>query len=1110
MTGKTLKYGVALLVVAAAGAVAVQAADSPDTIAKRKLQRKAAQYRQTQQAQNEVNREWVRGRVIDGSVPGANMTFSNTPIIGEASPVPSGYRMTGAQGVPAPSPGLDIGFTSYDYQANSSQAHNVARTPTGQEIHFTWMAFKSIPTDIEASDRYVLYTAYDKTTLTSVQGYNGAEVTGAVNRAGYCNIDASNSNLAHVGMHQRETGELDPYEPWHVAFPFPPTATADLIALEGYDATCAEVLWPRIATDRSNEVIHEIAHSNVNDCPDEKLWYWRFNTGTLAWDGPGLVSNTPEISYALAVDANSDKVAVVVHAVVNSKFNVGYIESANNGTSFLGSVAPIAPTIITNYSAATNVGAWVHLTATYDNSTPGALHIVWDEQEDGTEHITLRHWNSTRNTIRPIAQGYWDSPVSTSIFNLNLAKPSMGIGDGSTMCQGGAQSNNNYVYVTYTQFGGNTSLELEDYSDPASVTGRTGGYMNGEIYLAVSNSGGNTWSPPVNLTNTKTPACNPGLANLVGGEPQFPDNVCRSEHWATIGRVVRDIDVFFISDIDAGGIPQGEGSWQLNPVHYLRLAGATTDAQYVCPVIAPVFASTLSEDADCEYNSPQTGQAQATLTVSNFGNATLSGNLSVTDFPGAPTLTVPGTGAYSILAGDPDVVKTVTMAANGAAEGLYTGSITLTHNDLNPNNPSPKVYSVEYFVFNEFYCPEDEILKTGVASPGSLALQVETNGRFGSQVEEGQLWRHSDSSSSIFDASLLIAHGTQGPTDTVVFHRFFNRPSNGQNGFRAQSEMDVDTSAYGTGSGYACATASMSTRDSVVGIDVEWVFPQDPSLDEIVLVKYTVRRHDPAVAVNNLAIGILADLDAIPASYLGGLQSGATNSPGSDGTKNLIWVTGTDSANHVVTPANNTATRFRGGVAVSDAAAWDAPVGGFVGALVGNNVADIQPGGGPTDGFLYQNLLNLSGIDLYSVADTDLYALIAVDNGISLGSADTREYVMVWASDTISEASFKAKIDAGLALVATSFPGCSSCNCPNWADPNADGIRSDVLDVSSVVNVAFRGAASNTDPGCLTQRQDVNNSGAVDVLDVSATVNVAFRGGNAASGGGNFVNPCAP
>jgi len=79
------------------------------------------------------------------------------------------------------------------------------------------------------------------------------------------------------------------------------------------------------------------------------------------------------------------------------------------------------------------------------------------------------------------------------------------------------------------------------------------------------------------------------------------------------------------------------------------------------------------------------------------------------------------------------------------------------------------------------------------------------------------------------------------------------------------------------------------------------------------------------------------------------------------------------------------------------------------------------------------------------------------------------------------------------------------CTCPCWADPSCDGVRSDVLDVVGTVNVAFRGFAAVTDPGCPRQRTDVDATGATDVLDVVKVVNVAFRGFSVAS---QYVDPC--
>jgi hypothetical protein len=1147
MTGKIVKIGVGLLVVAvAASTVAVRAANSPDTYTKRKIQRMVERHRATEQYRNELNREWLRGRVIDGARGPAVHSFG-TPIIRESSTPRDAFSSTNAL-VPPPSPGQDIGFTSYDYQANNSQGFNVARTPAGTRIHFTWMSFKYIPPNDQAEDRYVLYSGYDDIgdypAMDAGTGYNGIEVTGATNRGGYCGIDVDNLNHAQIAMHQAENDyTIEPYEPWHVQLPFGDD-TYQIYGLTGQDNSCAGtgggtggVLWPRLTADRSNLILHEIAHSNVNDCPNEKLWYWRFD-GVSTWAGPALVGNTSDISYVLAADATTNKVAVVTHETEGGFSDVAYIESATNGTDWLALV-PNVDTLpnkhfVTNYGDPEDFTGYLHLTTTYDNS--GALHIMWDEQENAnSEHIAIKHWNSSRGTIRDVTLGYWDRTHSGGVFNLNLSKLTMGIGDGSTTCGGG--SNNNYVYATYTKFGGNTVVEQNDYSNEYSYEGRAGGFLNGEIYLAISNSGGNTWSPPVNLTNTKTPQCHPGLADLIDGDPEKPDSVCRSEHWATIGRVVKDIDVFFISDIDAGGIPQGEGSWQLNPVHYLKLSGSGIAPAGVCPEIAPVFEATLSSDPLCEYHATKTGFTEADLIIRNLGNADLNdegaGGITFTDFPGAPTMVLTGDdlGPYTILAGADNIEILVTMNSNGAAEGLYLGQISITHNDNNVNNPSPRVYTVEFFVFDVFNCPETELLKTSVASPGSLQLAIGSDGRFASQAAEGGLWRFTDSSSTIFDASLIMAHGTQGPgsDDTTVFLRFFDRLSNGQNGWRSQSELWVDTVGYGAGTQpYATAGAYMTTSDSIMAVNVSWYFSQSASADEVVIVKYQAfpGPHFTGGTVSGVATGILGDFDVIPSQKapLDTMQSGANNHGLGDDPLRLAYMRGVNRAG--TSPSGNiTAERFRGGVAVPSSAP-------FTGAYVGNN-SDNQTGGGPTDGHLYNLLLNVAGVEVGETADTDLYIMVGFDNGASYTKTGTtwanskaqyrstniKEFYAVLASDTVGDAEFKTAVTAGAALVnAGSFPGCAICPCRY--DPGCNGVA-DVVDVTHVVGGAFRNVVADpsllggpgtaddhpTQAGCNFDSRDVDANGVIDVLDVTKMVGAAFRN-IAVTANNSFVDPC--
>lgn len=1058
----------------------IQAIDSPARFDSRKLQREIIQRRDAERKAHEVDLAWTRSRTI-GASESQNRTFDNK-VLRDATATP--FRQIVSVAPPPQSPGLSIGETSYDFQGNASLGYQIARTAGADVVHFVWMSWDRLPVNIDDNERFVTYNSYSVSCACLNQGWGGVQLGGGATQPGFINLDVDGTNAAAATAQQREDVSLS-FNPWAIYFPIPGNSLIIADGLGGYGAGgCPEVLWPRVAAGKdggTGGTRHVIAHSDVGSCTTNLLWYWRYDGSS--WTGPVIIDSTPQISYVIADDANGDKLAVVSHAdnwpMWNGNNNVVYRESVTDGIGWINGTEPNSTQAITNYSDPHGAQAWLHLTTTYDNG--GVLHVMWDEQEiaNESEHAAIKHWNSFRSTIRTAALGYWDAPMSSGVFNLNLAKISMGIGDGATLCRGGLRSNLDYVYVVYTQFAGPTLAEQED----ASLEG----YYNGELRLTVSTDSGLSWSPSANLTSTKTPNCNPGAADTATGIPARPDSVCRSENWASIGPIVHDIDILFISDKDAGGVPQGEGTWQMNPVHYLRLPGGTTDAAWVCPAIAAnIFTSLSSGGIDCEYHAPRNGSTTADLRIANLGSAELTGAISVTDFTGLPTLSLPTVGSYSLLPGDPDIQQTITMSGNGAPEGLYSGEISITHDDF--SKISPVVFPIEFFVFDDFYCPQTEIFKTGVASPGSLALDVRTNGRFASQHQEGGLWRYSDSSSTLFDGSLLLAHGFQG-TDTTVFLRFFNRNSNGQYGYRALGDLQIDTSAYGTHAGCARAVSRMCTRDSVLGIEVEWVFPQDLESDEMVLCRYKIYNHKPNEIVTDVAIGVLLDVDIIPASRLGDAQIGATNHPMADASREFIWARGVGQGDTLLSPR-----RFSGGVSVPS---------GILGARVGNAVSDIQLGGGPTDEFLYRSLQTLTGVELYP-SDTDLYMLIALDRGKTIMSGDTLSYVLVYASDTISEASLKTTVDSGISMAA--LPDlCTKCSCPCHADPSCDGIRSDILDVVNTVNVAFRGTAPKSEPLCPRERTDVNCSGATDVVDIVKVINVAFRGANAAT---EYCVPC--
>ena len=915
-------------------------------------------------------------------------------------------------------------------------------------------------------------------------------------RSGYASLAVDDSNRAHIAFHQRQDPSF-PYHAWRIYMPISGNSLHLDDELSNPPAS-GDVLWPQIAVSRNagSDVIHEIAVDNTN-AAGRRIYYWQ-NAGST-WRGPVVIDSTDVVGYVIAADGSRDRVAIVLHTNWEPQFgglrNIAYYESQTEGLGWLdgSELGASYKHTITNYTDPDGLQAWAHISTAYDHA--GTLQIVWDEQRvaNKTADVAIRHWNTQRNTIRTVALGYWPSPCSCSNWNLNLAKITLGIGDGGTFCPGGAGSNLNDLYVLYTRFAGPTEAEQNDHS--------LLGYYNGELYLNVSNDGGMTWSPPSNLTNTKTPNCYPGLPDTLTGLPKYPDSVCRSENWATIGQDVSDIDIFYISDVEAGAWPAGESPMHINRAMYLRLPGHTTNAPSVCPTVAPYLVANLPADRECEYHTaPGTMKNDVTLTLYNAGNALLEGTVTV--LPGAPWLSLSAAGVYAVNAGGPELSMTVGMDATSLTEGVYTGTIRITHND--PSQPSPLDLPVQLFVANQFFCAQDEILRTSVASPGVMALEVESTGRYASQLAEGGLFRPMGGSSSLYDASLVIAHGSQGP-DTVVYHHYAAGNDAGQHGFRALSVWATDTSAYGTGQGYASASCELATRDSAIGVLLDWIFPQSPDSADFVIAQYRVFNHTTA-AIESLVVGEWIDFDILPATWLAPKQLLNDNQASFDSTWNLVYQYGHDSSGNNPPNPSFSPVKFSAGISYILGPGTLNLQKRPLRAHVRENVDDV--GSGPVSGFMYRMLAGPNGYFVFTPPphyDPDLYTIMTLDQGRHLGVGDMLRYVIALVSDTLSNPRTASPSDSTSLMrtvrKAWAWAGNHGfgCDCHCQDDPECDG-RTDILDVIHTIDRAFRGASPRYDLTCLPHgqsvdgRTDLDCNGQTDVVDVVRMINVAFRG----------------
>jgi hypothetical protein len=79
-----------------------------------------------------------------------------------------------------------------------------------------------------------------------------------------------------------------------------------------------------------------------------------------------------------------------------------------------------------------------------------------------------------------------------------------------------------------------------------------------------------------------------------------------------------------------------------------------------------------------------------------------------------------------------------------------------------------------------------------------------------------------------------------------------------------------------------------------------------------------------------------------------------------------------------------------------------------------------------------------------------------------------------------------------------------TCTCPCAADPVCDSAH-DISDVSTLIDIAFRGVPDVSDSTCRVSRTDVNADGQTDVVDVVRMILVVFMGQPAET---DFVNPC--
>lgn len=415
-----------------------------------------------------------------------------------------------------------IGTTQYDYQTNGSTGNRCVVDSDGG-VHFTWMNGISYP-----SQRAVYYNYVD-----TLDNWLEPTPVSQANGAGYTQIAVTTDDLGAIAYHSANSPSIENYV---VAAIDNFTGFGIFRYVDPPDLLTLRCYWPYVSIDINN-VIHIVCNENAPNAGDpQALGYTNSVDTGSTWSNLIPVDTLMTISPNVVSSPVSSKTAIVYTHPLNYdtqwENDIYYIES-QDGLTWDWNHGKVN---VTGYGPPDSLYAYTDLAAIYDYNDN--LHIIWNAQWLGETVVYyktfLLHYDRDSGVISEITSSIdeWIDGCDPGVWNRPICKMSLGV----------SQMENSLV-AAYTGF---------DTSDCSA-----GGYANGDIYMQYSCDNGATWTDPENLTDTQTPGCTPGN--------------CDSENWSSLADKVNEyIHMIYIDDLDAGGIPQTEGTITTNPVMYYK------------------------------------------------------------------------------------------------------------------------------------------------------------------------------------------------------------------------------------------------------------------------------------------------------------------------------------------------------------------------------------------------------------------------------------------------------------------------------------------------------------------------------------------------------------
>jgi hypothetical protein len=793
---------------------------------------------------------------------------------------------------------------------------------------------------------------------------------------------------------------------------------------------------------------------------------------------PGEYPNT--ISLVVATSPVSQKVAIVFTNKRESGANplnndVFYFESTNNGIEWFPQFGGTWPPTqvngmlhnITNYPTNATERAYMDVAACYDYNDN--LHIVWNgcyyDSVEGyaTYDANLYHWSQATG-ISLVAPGYWDG-TRPGDNNRNISKMSI------SAINPIYHPDSVYLFViTWTQFNpGDTSRS---------------GWGNGDIYAAVSNDGGQFWTPGFNLTNTQTPNCLPGT--------------CLSEHWSSLAENMYngDLHIEYVCDRDAGGVviqPIPEGTWTDNPLMYLHVT---------CPLLIACCRISYTVVDPPSWTTPPIKVPPGGSRHIEFqlkGRGDLGGNYQVTSNHPKVQITSNPSGHLS-----PGQTKTVEGLVQYAGEEFINGIITIRYciGTADEDSVELPLYAV---CSDDYYECKSNSATTIEKDNDILKLWVCAN-------TEKRVWdkriHPEDKQKVIFSGGVIVA--TTAGNDTVVGRQDYKDTRTG-----ARDTLNVveGYDYYDT----LCHIQKIHVEKTYIWFPP--VMPQPPKWWWININKEIILFHDrpnhtcpdwkkeqvikyvwiewgrpplwwpdPGTysGHQDIYLGVFSDVDAPFDTGCNGC-----NTAGYDYTRQMVWQHGYNAGQHPEYVDHYV------GLALTDTSgAMVEPFG--CQDVLSEQYLYPQDGWGWKEGELYQ-LAATSGVNIDhpdSVADRTVVLTVAK---IPTGTDTTlqSEFILI-------EASIQGNPGTGLAQLQTHIDdtrntlipelqnlGLFSKNFPICGDLTDDGMV-DASDIVYLLNYLF---VHGPQPPWPMSRADVTNEGEVDAGDLVYLLNYLFVNG---------------